>query len=122
MRSRENTTVQQTISPNISERSKNLRPGGRRFLLLSEFKHAVQPNLEPVPLHYYRPMNPAASRSVLIAVLLLLLVNYPLLSAANKPVFIAGYPVLYLYLGAVWILALIFLAVASRGAQKHLDE
>ena len=67
-------------------------------------------------------MNPAASRAVLIAVLLLLLVTYPLLSAANKPVFIAGYPLLYIYLGGVWILGIVFLAFVSRRAQKHQDE
>lgn len=67
-------------------------------------------------------MNTAAPRYIMIAVLLLLLANYPLLSAANKPVFIAGFPVLYLYVGCVWLLAIALLFITTRRAQNRRDE
>lgn len=45
-------------------------------------------------------------RFVLIALLMLLLFTYPLLSTANKQVMIAGVPLLYVYIGTVWLLAI----------------
>ena len=62
------------------------------------------------------------SRYLLIAILLLLLVNYPLLSAANKEVFVAGIPLLYLYLGIVWGLAILVLYLTTRQYQYQDDE
>lgn len=56
-------------------------------------------------------------RFVLIALLMLLLFTYPLLSAVNKKVMILGVPLLYLHIGVVWMLgiaALYFTANSSR--------
>lgn len=62
-----------------------------------------------------------APRFLLIAVLLLLLVNYPLLSAANKPRLVGGFPLLHVYLGAVWGLGIALLYLTVR-ASKSSDD
>lgn len=67
-------------------------------------------------------MSKAAARYVLIAILLMLLVNYPLLSAANKLVFIGNVPLLYLYIGTVWVLAIALLAITTRQHIRESDE
>lgn len=55
-------------------------------------------------------MNPAKSiRFLLIALLMLVLFTYPLLSTANKRVMVAGLPLLYVYIGLVWVLAILVL-------------
>jgi len=76
----------------------------------------------PDPAIFMTIMPQAPSRYLLIAMLLLLLVNYPLLSAANKPVFIGGFPLLYLYIGAIWVLAIILLYLTTRYYQKQGHE
>lgn len=53
------------------------------------------------------------SRNILIALLLLLLFNYPLLTAANKPIRVMGFPVLYLYLAFLWLLGIVLLWLQS---------
>ncbi len=60
-----------------------------------------------------------APRYALIAVLLLLLCNYPLLSAANKPVLVSGIPLLYIYVAAVWLLGIILLYVTANSGTEH---
>ncbi|PSK94259.1 hypothetical protein [Taibaiella chishuiensis] len=55
-------------------------------------------------------MNPAKSiRFLLIALLMLVLFTYPLLSTANKRVMVGGLPLLYVYIGVVWVLAILVL-------------
>ena len=39
---------------------------------------------------------------LLIAILLMVVLNFPLLSIANKPILIAGIPLLYLYIFIWW--------------------
>jgi len=59
---------------------------------------------------YLHPMkNTVRARYVFIALLLALAVNYPMLSAANKNVFLFGLPLLYVYIGAVWLLFILLL-------------
>jgi hypothetical protein len=49
------------------------------------------------------------ARFLLIAVLMILFFTYPLLSAANKQSMIMGIPLLYLYIGVVWVAGIIAL-------------
>lgn len=53
------------------------------------------------------------SAYLLIAVFMGLFFNYPLLSAANRLLFINDTPVLAWYLFGVWFLAIFFLAVVT---------
>lgn len=50
-----------------------------------------------------------ATRFVLIAILMLLFFTYPLLDTANKDTRIGGIPLLYLYIGVIWLLAILAL-------------
>lgn len=61
------------------------------------------------------------ARYVLIAILLLLATNFPVLSAANKRLFIGGFPLLYIYLGAVWLLFIlvVFLTVTGKASNDE---
>jgi len=52
-------------------------------------------------------------RFVLIALLMLLLFSYPMLSGANKQLQVAGIPLLYLYIGLVWLLAIVALYLTA---------
>lgn len=55
-------------------------------------------------------------RLIALAILAVLLLNYPLLSIFNSPRTIAGVPLLYAYLFAVWGVLIVLLAlVAERG-------
>lgn len=67
-------------------------------------------------------MSKAAPRYILTALLLLLLVNFPLLSVANRPVFVGGIPLLYLYIALVWVLAIILLFSITKRFQQRGDE
>ena len=67
-------------------------------------------------------MSPAASRFILIAVLLLLLANFPLLSAANRDWRPGGFPVLFIYIGAIWAMAIVMLFLISRRYLRKPDE
>jgi len=61
-------------------------------------------------------------RFLLIAVMLILLTNYPLLSISNKVFFVAGIPILYLYLGMIWLLGIGLLYFTGRRLPKEVDE
>ena len=59
----------------------------------------------------------ASERGALVAPLIgLLLLSYPILNLANRPVLVLGVPVLYLYLLAVWIAGIWVAWLLSRGA------
>lgn len=65
---------------------------------------------------------PAQSKNikfVLVAILMLLLFNYPLLSTANKPIRIAGLPLLYIYIGIVWLLAITILYFTANNNRRN---
>lgn len=64
----------------------------------------------------------SAPKHILLAFLLLLLFNYPLLSAANRSALAAGIPVLYWYIGIVWIAAILVLIIITQGKTKRRDE
>lgn len=57
-------------------------------------------------------------RFILIALLMLLLFTYPMLSAANKDAMVAGIPVLYLYIGVVWVTAIIILYITANTIRR----
>jgi sterol desaturase/sphingolipid hydroxylase (fatty acid hydroxylase superfamily) len=67
-------------------------------------------------------VSPAASRYILLAVLLLLLANFPLLSAANRDWRPGGFPVLFIYIGAIWVLAIVLLFLITRRYHRESDE
>jgi hypothetical protein len=46
--------------------------------------------------------------------ILLLLLSYPLISIFNRPVFVAGIPLLYLYVLLVWVGIVLLLAFYNR--------
>jgi len=64
----------------------------------------------------------ASPKFLTIAALLLLLVNYPVLSAANKPRLVGGIPVLHIYVGAVWLLGIAALYFTVRATAPDDDE
>lgn len=57
-------------------------------------------------------------RFLLIAFLMLLLFTYPLLSAANKRVMVGGIPLLYIYIGVVWVLAIVVLYCTANPLKR----
>lgn len=54
------------------------------------------------------------SRYVLVAVLMGMLFNYPLLSTANRKVLVLGVPLLYVYIGIAWVLCILLLYITSN--------
>jgi TRAP-type C4-dicarboxylate transport system permease small subunit len=58
----------------------------------------------------------------LLSVLLLILFSYPIISIANKHTLIAGFPILYIYIFVVWILAIALLYLITEGKQRKQDE
>lgn len=61
-------------------------------------------------------------RYILIAILLLLLVNFPLLSAANHDWRPGGFPVLFIYIGAIWVVGILLLYLTVRRFKSKADE
>jgi hypothetical protein len=64
------------------------------------------------------------ARLVLIATLMLTVFNYPLLGAANSSSYLRDVPVLYLYIGAVWLLAILalYLTTTITGRKSRGNE
>ncbi len=58
----------------------------------------------------------------LFSLLLLVLFTYPFMAMADRPVLVRGIPLLYLYILAVWLLAIIVLFIISSGRNKHPHE
>jgi len=58
----------------------------------------------------------------LFSILLLLIFTYPVISIANKVSFIAGIPVLFLYVFIAWIIAIIILYRLADRKPKKTDE
>jgi len=58
-----------------------------------------------------------------LALLFLLLVNYPLLSIANRTKMIFGFPVLFLYVFALWATVILVLFIGElRSRKKSSNE
>ncbi|RYZ47779.1 MAG: hypothetical protein EOP49_20345 [Sphingobacteriales bacterium] len=57
-------------------------------------------------------------RFVLIALLMLLLFTFPMLSTANKHRMVSGVPLLYLYIGTVWVLAIVALYLTANTIRR----
>ena len=63
------------------------------------------------------------AKYILTSLLLLLLFNYPLLSTANKPLYVGEVPVLYVYIGIVWIVGIVVLYLnVSERRRRSRDE
>jgi len=58
----------------------------------------------------------------LFSILLLLLFTYPVISIVNKVLFVAGIPVLFLYIFIVWIIAIVILYRLADRKTKKADE
>ena len=71
--------------------------------------------------------NNKAQKNLILSILLLILFCYPIFSIFNKPQTLHNFPVLYIYLGSVWIIAILFLLIsaeikASSKPKKNKDE
>jgi hypothetical protein len=58
----------------------------------------------------------------LFSLLLLVLFTYPVVSIANRSALLAGFPVLFLYIFLVWIIAIILLYRLAESKSKKTDE
>jgi hypothetical protein len=59
-------------------------------------------------------VNNRKQKNILLAVLLLLLFSFPIISIANKSTLVGGIPRLYLYVGLVWFISLILLVILAE--------
>jgi hypothetical protein len=59
-------------------------------------------------------MNKKTQKNGILSILLLILFCYPIFSIFNKPKLLHHIPVLYIYIGMVWIIALVFLAISAE--------
>lgn len=57
--------------------------------------------------------NTKRPKFILISLLMLLLFNYPLLSAANKLLYVGRMPLLFVYIATVWLLTIILLWITA---------
>ncbi|HLO69681.1 MAG TPA: hypothetical protein VK167_02350 [Flavipsychrobacter sp.] len=57
--------------------------------------------------------NTKRPKFILISLLMLLLFNYPLLSAANKLLYVGKMPLLFVYIATVWLLTIILLWITA---------
>lgn len=72
---------------------------------------------------FFMRNNRKTQSYILVSISLFLVFSYPLLSIANKPAFLLGIPVLYVYVFSAWIsgIALLYLA-AERSGRKTRDH
>ena len=73
-------------------------------------------------LPYFFTQQPMTSKKqpkyIFVAVLMLLLFNFPLLSAANKKLNAAGVPMLCIYIAIVWLAGILLLYLTSTAGEK----
>jgi hypothetical protein len=68
---------------------------------------------------FYKMKNKLTRQKLfLFSILLMVLFTYPVISIVNKTMFIAGFPVLFLYVFVVWIIAIIVLYRLADRKQK----
>lgn len=60
-------------------------------------------------------MRDVTAALVLLFLAGVLLVSFPLLAVFNRPLRVAGVPVLYLYLFAIWAAGILAVALLARG-------
>jgi hypothetical protein len=60
-------------------------------------------------------MRSAGGKLVLLFIVGTLLLSFPVLAIFNRPLMVAGVPILYLYLFAVWALGIAAVFVLARG-------
>ncbi len=59
-------------------------------------------------------------RYAVVAIALLLLLSWPLVTAADRPTLVLGVPLAYLYVIVIWVLTIIALAwIANRPRNKR---
>lgn len=65
--------------------------------------------------------NQKRQKLILLSIFLLVLVSYPLITIVNKPLLIAGIPLLYLYIFFVWaaVIFTIFRITAKKRKKPH---
>jgi len=61
-------------------------------------------------------------RLVMLSALLLILMIYPVIAAASKPLLVLGIPVLYLYIFGVWAVFIFLLFRLSGNKKNRRDE
>jgi len=59
---------------------------------------------------------------ILLSILLLLIFSYPLISIANRPLMVARFPLLYLYIFGAWFITIILLFIITNNIQQKKDE
>lgn len=68
------------------------------------------------------PQNFKTQKLIFFSIFLLILFTYPLISIANRSVFFAGMPLLFLYIFFVWITAIVILYRLAESKPKKTDE
>ena len=63
----------------------------------------------------------------MLGILMLMLFGYPILTIVNRNEFVGSFPLLYIYIGVVWLVSLILLVIAAESKpfqkiKRHKDE
>jgi uncharacterized membrane protein len=66
--------------------------------------------------------NVKRQKLILTSILLMGAFSYPAISIANQPVMVGGIPLLFLYVLAVWIIAIIVFASIAHSKPGKKDE
>lgn len=61
-------------------------------------------------------------RLLALFLLFLMLFNSPIINIVNRPVLVAGIPLLYLYLFTAWLVMIVLLALVVRGHLTQKDR
>ena len=59
---------------------------------------------------------------ILFAILIIVLLTYPLMALFNKPSFVLGIPTLYFYIFCVWIIAVVIIKRLADKKKPTKDE
>lgn len=63
----------------------------------------------------------------MLSILMMLLFCYPILTIVNRNEFVGSFPLLYIYIGVVWLVSLIMLVIAAEAKpfqriKRYKDE
>ncbi len=59
---------------------------------------------------------------ILFALLIILLLTYPLIAIVNKPILLMGIPILYLYIFFVWLIIVVIIKRLADKKNTTKDE
>lgn len=59
---------------------------------------------------------------ILFALLIIVLLSYPLIAIVNKPILLMGIPILYLYIFFVWFIIVVIIKSLTDKKNKIKDE